>query len=99
MILGRDLALRMKYFDFPQTEEPTVNAKPEKAIKVVQKEQVKDATESVRPVIQQSTDSSITINGKAHQLPITKEYLVREYADVFKWIGTLLAGENNIQPN
>ena len=62
MVLGRDQALRMKYVDFPQIQEPTVNAKTENTIKDVQKEQVKTATKPVRPVIQQSRKSSITIN-------------------------------------
>ena len=34
--------------------------------------------------------SSITINGKTHPLPTTKEY---EYADVFKGVGTLPSGQ------
>ena len=33
--------------------------------------------------------SSITINGKTHPLPTTKEYILYEYADVFKGVGTL----------
>ena len=33
--------------------------------------------------------SSITINGKTHPLPTTKEYILHEYADVFKGVGTL----------
>ena len=85
MILGRHQALRMKYVDFPEIQEPAVNAKPEKAIKAVQKA----VTEPVRPVIQESADSSITINGKPHQLPTRKEYMLKEYADVFEGIWTL----------
>ena len=30
--------------------------------------------------------SSITINGKTHPLPTTKEYILHEYADVFKGV-------------
>ena len=30
--------------------------------------------------------SSITINGKTHLLPTTKEYILHEYADVFKGV-------------
>ena len=30
--------------------------------------------------------SSITINGKTHPLPATKEYILHEYADVFKGV-------------
>ena len=33
--------------------------------------------------------SNITINGKEHSLPTTKEYILKEYADVFTGIGTL----------
>ena len=83
-ILGRDQALRMKYVDFTQIQQPTVNSKPEKTIMAVQKEQVKAATEPVRLVIQQSTDSTITINGKIHQLSTTKGYLLKQYADLYE---------------
>ena len=33
--------------------------------------------------------SNITISGKEHRLPTTKEYILKEYADVFTGIGTL----------
>ena len=33
--------------------------------------------------------SAVTINGKTHPLPTTKEYILHEYADVFRGIGTL----------
>ena len=33
--------------------------------------------------------SSVTINEKTHPLPTTKEYILHEYADVFKGVGTL----------
>ena len=36
--------------------------------------------------------SSITINGKTHPLPTTKEYILHEYAEVFKGVGTLPGG-------
>ena len=34
-------------------------------------------------------ESSIPINGKTHPLPTTKEYILHEYTDVFKAVGTL----------
>ena len=40
------------------------------------------------PDIKWNTDS-IQINGKTHKLPITKEYILKEYPDVFKGVGTL----------
>ena len=36
--------------------------------------------------------SSITINGKTHPLHTTKVYILHEYADVFKGVGTLQGG-------
>ena len=97
MILGRDQTLRMKYVEFPWNQETAVNAEPEKTIKEIQKEQVNAATEPVRLVIQQSTNSSITINSKTYQLPSTIGYLLKEYADVFQGIGTFPGGEYDIQ--
>ena len=41
--------------------------------------------------------SAITINGKTHPLPTTKEYILHEYADVFRGIGTLPGGQYHIK--
>ena len=41
--------------------------------------------------------SSITIHGKTHPLPTTKEYILHEYADVFKGVGTLPGGPYHIK--
>ena len=41
--------------------------------------------------------NSVTINGKTHPLPTTKEYILHEYADVFKGIGTLPGGPYHIK--
>ena len=53
--------------------------------------------EPVIPVVQEHTDENITIGGKTHPLPTTKEYLLKEYSDVFKGIGTLPGGSYYIQ--
>ena len=42
-------------------------------------------------------ESSVTINGKTHPLPTTKEYILQEYTDVFKGVGTLPGGPYHIQ--
>ena len=34
-------------------------------------------------------DTKITFGGKTHNLPTTKEYIMKEYADIFQGIGTL----------
>ena len=49
------------------------------------------------PVIQRSTQESLTITGKTHSLPTTKDYLLQEYAYVFQGIGTLPGGPCRIQ--
>ena len=41
--------------------------------------------------------SSVTINGKTHPLPTTKKYILHEYADVFKGLGTLPGGPYHIK--
>ena len=40
---------------------------------------------------------SVTINGKTHPLPTTKEYILHEYAEVFKGVGTLPGGPYHIK--
>ena len=73
MILDRNQAPRMNYIDFAKIQVPTVNVNPGKTIKAVQEEHVRARTELVRPFIQQSLDSSITITGKTHQLSPQKD--------------------------
>ena len=41
--------------------------------------------------------SAVTINGKTHPLATTKEYILHEYADVFRGIGTLPGGPYHIK--
>ena len=41
--------------------------------------------------------ATVTVNGKEHSLPTTKEYILKEYADVFTGIGTLPGPEYHIE--
>ena len=41
--------------------------------------------------------NAVTINDKTHPLPTTKEYILHEYADVFKGVGTLPGGPYHIK--
>ena len=41
--------------------------------------------------------NAVTINGKVHPLPATKEYILHEYVDVFKGVGTLPGGPYHIR--
>ena len=52
--------------------------------------------EPVLPHIKWNTDS-IELNGKTEKLPITKEYMLKEYHEVFKGIGTLPWGPYHIR--
>ena len=64
--------------------------------KATQAKQSKQTTEPVLPQIKWNTDS-IELNGKTHKLPITKDYMLKEYSDVFKGIGTLPGGPYHIR--
>ena len=58
--------------------------------------QAKQTTEPVLPLIKWNTDS-IELNGKTHKLPSTKDYMLKEYSDMFKGIGILPGGPYHIR--
>ena len=58
--------------------------------------QTQQTTEPVLPSIKWGSDH-IELNGKTHHLPITKDYILKEYKDVFKGIGTLPGGPYHIR--
>ena len=65
----------------------------------IEKNKAKQALQTAEPVLPQikwNTDS-IQLNGKTHKLPITKEYILKEYNDVFKGVGTLPGGPYHIR--
>ena len=64
--------------------------------KATQVKQSKQTEEPRVSKIKWNTDS-IELNGKVHRLPITKDYIVREYNDIFKGIGTLPGGPYHIR--
>ena len=93
---------------FPEIQKPAVQAKTDRSIKTLVEEpekttngpaipRVQKCTDPVVPLIQKCTQEKITINGKTHSLPTTKDYLLQEYADVFQGIGTLPGGPYHIQ--
>ena len=108
MILGRKQALVMEYVSFSEIQKPAVQAKTDRSIKTLVEEPVKTTNgpviprvqkciDPVVPVIQKSTQESLTIAGKTHSLPTTKDYLLHEYVDVFQGIGALPGGPYRIQ--
>ena len=98
----------MEYVNFPEIQKPAVQAKTDRSIKTLVEEpakttdgpvipRVQKCTDPVVPVIQRSTKEKITINGRTHSLPTTKDYLLLEYAKEFQGIGTLPGGPYHIQ--
>ena len=75
---------------------PRVHIHKSESTKVTQAKQSKQTTIPVVPQIKWNTDS-IELYGKIHKLPITKDYMLSEYRDVFKGIGTLPGGPYHIR--
>ena len=76
--------------------QPQVSLHKTKLIEITQTKQVQQTTEPVLPHIKWNTDS-IELNSKTHKLPITNEYILKEYHDVFKGVGTLPGGPYHIR--
>ena len=78
----------MEYVSFPEIQKPAVQAKTDRSIKKLVEEpakttngpvipRVQKCTDPVVPVIQKHNKERITINGKTHSLPATKDYLLQ----------------------
>ena len=76
--------------------QPQVSLHKNGSTKATQMKQSKQTTEPVLPQIKWNTNS-IELNGKTHNLPITKDYMLKEYSDMFKGIGTLPGGPYHIR--
>ena len=83
--------------DTPPTNSiDKVHLHKSKSTKATQVKQSKQTEEPVVPRIKWNTDS-IELNGKVHKLSITKDYILKEYNDVFKGVGTLPGGPYHIR--
>ena len=80
----------------PQQTQPQVSLHKTRPIEITQMKQAQQTAEPVLPHIKWNTDS-IQLNGKTHKLPITKEYILKEYHDIFKGVGTLPGGPYHIR--
>ena len=85
---------------FPPTDSmgatSRVHVNKNESTKATQAKQSRQTTEPVVPQIKWNTDS-IELNGKIHKLPITKDYMLKEYSDIFKGVGTLPGGPYHIR--
>ena len=99
----------MGYVQYPQIKAPKHTQSAKEAIHKVyvstqsvraqlttQSKQINQTNEPKLPKIKWNK-GSIELNGKVHKLPITKEYILKEYADVFQGIGTLPGGPYHIR--
>ena len=78
---------------FPTTDSmgatSRVHVHKNESTKATHAKQSRQTTEPVVPQIKRKTDST-ELNGKIHKLPITKDYMLKEYSDVFKGVGQLM---------
>ena len=76
--------------------QPQVSLQKTETTEATQTKQLRQTAEPVLPQIKWNTNS-IELNGIRHKLPITKEYMLKEYSDIFKGIGTLPGGPYHIR--
>ena len=74
----------------------TIYVHKSESTKVTQAKESRQTEEPVVPKIKWNT-YSIEFNGKVHKLPITKDYILKKYSDVFKGVGTLPGGPYHIR--
>ena len=85
---------------FPPTDSmgatPRIHVHKNEWTMATQAKQPRQTTEPVVPQIKWNKDF-IELNGKIHKVPVTKDYILREYSDVFKGVGTLAGGPYHIR--
>ena len=79
-----------------QTDIKSKHSQKIKPSATTQEKQSKQTDEPILPKIKWNKDS-IELNDKVHKLPITKDYILKEFLDVFKGIGTLPGGHYYIR--
>ena len=53
--------------------------------------------DEVKTPICEMTNNAVILNGKRHCLPITKEYVLSQFKDVYEGIGKLPGGKYHIE--
>ena len=95
-ILGRQLAAEMGYIEFPPVRQPKIAHKA-----VLQQVNSISTKKNAAPVKKPSIDNQgphhVTIDGIRHELPISQEYILQEFQDVFKGMGELPGGDYEIK--
>ena len=82
-IIGRNTSRDIGYVHFPATECPPLSmALITHAVQTLQQH-------VETPIVTRKTQSSVTIDNIRHKLPISKDYVLHTFKDVFDGIGTL----------
>ena len=82
-IIGRSTSRDIGYVHFPAIECPPLSMAPiTHAVQTLQQH-------VETPIVTRKTQSSITIDNIRHKLPISKDYVLHAFKDVFDGIGTL----------
>ena len=94
LILGRTTAQQVGYIDFPVVTPPALTRVPQVHTSV---NALRPNLDEVKTPICEITNDAVILNGKRHCLPITKEYVLSEFKDVFEGIGKLPGGKYHIE--
>ena len=74
-----------------------IKSKHSQKIKLNATTQEKQSRQKDEPAVIKWNKDPIKLNDKVHKLPITKDYILKEFSDVFKGIGTLPGGPYHIR--
>ena len=94
LIIGRTTAQQIGYIDFPVVTPPALTRVPQVHTSV---NALHPNLDEVKTPICEMTNDAVILNGKRHCLPITKEYVLSEFKDVFEGIGKLPGGKYHIE--
>ena len=102
-ILGRETVRKIDYITFPKITPPRLTQQPKththlnaKRTKTSWQEAASEMDQGLRCLRVQLLNGAVLITGKKHRLPIMKEYILKEYSDVFSRVGTLPGEEYHI---
>ena len=94
LILGRETAQKVGYIDFPEVIPPCLQNVPLIHTSV---NALRSSSDETKVPTCKVLDDAVILNGKRHCLPITKDYVLSEFRDVFEGIGRLPGGPYHIQ--
>ena len=92
--LGRTTAQQIGYIYFPVVTPPALTRVPQVHTSL---NALRSNLDEVKTPICEMTNDAVILNGKRHCLPITKEYVLSEFKDVFESIGKLPGGKYHIE--